>query len=254
SGDPFKAFHPRWSELTAKDDLLAGAFTAADGRRWRGMAQDHLMRQRIDLVVETAGRNRPDLDDLAARAVTNGYRVELVVLAAPAALSRASVLDRFEQMRRLYGTGRMVTPAMHDSSFLGIRDGLQRLDTGDFHTDAVHLIRRGGLIAYSHNEPGAATPGRGRAAAALETERGCWTESEAQDFEAAMARLAESQQQAVTEQLPELRALAQNLRLKPKRKVQTARIAGTTFTGLPASRHQPAPPPSTPRPGPGRGR
>ena len=264
SGDPFKPFHPQWKEFMARNDTLAGAMTAADGRRWRTMAQTYLMARRIDLVIETAGRNAAEFDDLAQRAQTAGYRVETVFLAVPAPVSRLGILDRFNDMRKTYGRGRMVTPEMHDSSYLGTQDVAGRIDTGAAAVGAVHILRRGNHMVYSNERATTGTwthpPGAGQT---LTAERAGWTTAEAQQFTAALERLrGDPGMEPWLEELQLFSAQAARLTMRGSEPGQSlgyvaaARLAGRAFP-RPSQAAQQAPqvpqrPPQPPTPNQGR--
>jgi hypothetical protein len=253
SGDPFKPYHPQWKTF---DQTVAGANTAADGRRWRNMAQDYLMNRKVDLVIETAGRNPSEFDDLAAKAKASGYRVEAVFLAAPDAMSRAGILDRFEDMRQQYGKGRMVTPQMHESSYTGVQAAAQRIDANQAQVDAVHILRRGNLVVYSNERDASGNWVRPpQASQALAAERACWTPDEAQQFGEVMTRLrGNPAMEPWKSELQQIQDRADHLTIRQRGTGQQAdlvgatRLAGMAFPQRAADTSRSANPPSTGQP------
>ncbi|OAR01631.1 hypothetical protein LLEC1_03286 [Akanthomyces lecanii] len=98
-----------------------------------------------------ACRHPDDFCELAALFRAAGYRVEVVVLAVPEALSRMGILSRFydrkpeAQSRNL--PVRLTPVKVHDDSYAGLLHAAQFLDESDA-ADQVVVVRRGNLVAY----------------------------------------------------------------------------------------------------------
>ncbi|KAL3953672.1 hypothetical protein ACCO45_011628, partial [Purpureocillium lilacinum] len=97
----------------------------SDARRWLAMAAREVARRRLDVLLESACRHPDDFTQLAALFRDNdaAYRVEVVVLAVPAPLSRLGILMRFYeklpegQSRNL--PVRLTPRKVHDDSYAG---------------------------------------------------------------------------------------------------------------------------------------
>ncbi|KAK3179407.1 hypothetical protein K4F52_009152 [Lecanicillium sp. MT-2017a] len=166
--DTYKAYHPEYTRLMLSTPQHASPATGPDARRWLSMAAQEAALHRLDVVLESACRHPDDFCDLVTVFHAAGYRVEVVVLAVPAALSRLGILSRFyerkpeAQSRNL--PVRLTPVKVHDDSYDGLLDAAKFLDkTGT--ANQVLVLRRGNLVAYGDGD------GVGGAAAAVEKER-----------------------------------------------------------------------------------
>ncbi|AUG76858.1 Zeta toxin family protein [Kitasatospora sp. MMS16-BH015] len=93
--DTYKNIHPHYPALLAEDVRTAGIRVRTDTYGWQSEVEERVWLSRFDAVVEAA-LGRPD-EFLAEIAVYRraGYRVEIVALAVPEALSQLGVLDRY---------------------------------------------------------------------------------------------------------------------------------------------------------------
>jgi hypothetical protein len=163
--DTYKTYHPEYTRLMLSSPQHASPATGPDARRWLSMAAQEAALHRLDVVLESACRHPDDFCDLVTVFQSAGYRVEVVVLAVPAALSRLGILSRFYE-RKPEALSRnlpvRLTPIkVHNDSYDGLLDAAKFLDaTGVAHQ--VIVLRRGNLVAYG---------GQGSAAAAVELER-----------------------------------------------------------------------------------
>ncbi|OAA47470.1 zeta toxin family protein [Beauveria brongniartii RCEF 3172] len=85
------------------------------------------------------------------------YRVEVVVLAVPAALSRLGILARFYEKKpeaRSRGLPVRLTPVkVHDDSYAGLLHAARYLESSGA-ADQVVVVRRGNFVAYGWERAG----------------------------------------------------------------------------------------------------
>ncbi|UNI21385.1 hypothetical protein JDV02_007380 [Purpureocillium takamizusanense] len=152
--DTYKTYHPQYTRLMLSTPHLASPATGPDARRWLALAARHVARRRLDVLLESACRHPDDFVQLARlfREDTDAdtdadagrhYRVEVVVLAVPAPLSRLGILLRFYeklpegQSRNL--PVRLTPRKVHDDSYQGLLHAAAFLDgdgDGDGNGDA----------------------------------------------------------------------------------------------------------------------
>ncbi|POR32135.1 Uncharacterized protein TPAR_07631 [Tolypocladium paradoxum] len=139
------------------------------------MAAREVVRRRADVLLESACRHPDDFVQLAHIFHQAGYRLEVVLLAVPAALSRLGILVRFYE-RLPEGQSRTLpvrlTPTkVHDDSYAGLLDAAAFLDEAAV-ADQVLVVRRGNLVAYGEEKGADGSMARGcGVAAALRRER-----------------------------------------------------------------------------------
>ncbi|KAJ6784232.1 hypothetical protein PWT90_01810 [Aphanocladium album] len=149
--DTYKTYHPEYTRLMLSTPQHASPATGPDARKWLAMAAEEATRRKVDVVLESACRHPDDFCELAALFRKAGYRVEVVVLAVPAALSRLGILSRFydkkpeAQSRNL--PVRLTPVKVHDDSYAGLLHAAKYLDESGA-ADQVLVVRRGNLVAY----------------------------------------------------------------------------------------------------------
>ncbi|TQN68129.1 Toxin PezT [Colletotrichum shisoi] len=94
--DVYKAHHPSYLALLDSDNpAYASPATVPDARKWLAMAAAEAIARKLDVLLESACRHPDDFRELAGMFGEAGYRVEVVIMAVPAALSRLGILHRF---------------------------------------------------------------------------------------------------------------------------------------------------------------
>lgn len=173
--DTYKTYHPQYARLILSTPNLASPATGFDARRWLAMAAREVVRRRADVLLESACRHPDDFVQLARIFHQAEYRVEVVLLAVPAPLSRLGILVRFYeklpegQSRTL--PVRLTPTKVHDDSYAGLLDAAAFLDEADV-ADQVLVMRRGNLVAYGEEKGADGRMSRGGGvAAALRRER-----------------------------------------------------------------------------------
>lgn len=176
-GDDFKASHPDYFQLLRDEPRSAGAAIRTDYRAWFSRAEGYVRRRRGDVLIEAAPGSVEEFLDSALPFATDGYPVELVVLAVRAADSRLATALRYARTLQIGGTGRFTTRSGHDTCFQALADFVA---VAERHPQiaAITVIRRDGQALLRHEADGS-----GRASWALAAERlRPYTEQEAMAF------------------------------------------------------------------------
>lgn len=221
--DTYKTFHPRYDELRRQKPHLASRATGIDARRWLSIAVAEAMHLQADIVLESATRYPLELYDLLRMLRNDGYRIEVVMLAVPAALSRIGILVRYHlnlaeaQSRTL--PLRLTPKIVHDTSYRGLTEVSRHFESTKF-VDQLLVVRRGGLVAYGQTRvSGLITlPG---VADALEIERQRPLTQAEMDQALKDIQLLESFPSA-RDEIPEIRELLSPLLRRPSSAVPNA--------------------------------
>ncbi|KAG6005009.1 hypothetical protein E4U43_000636 [Claviceps pusilla] len=149
--DTYKTYHPDYARLMLSTPHLASAATGPDARKWLAMAAEEVTRRSIDVLVESACRHPDDFGDLVRIFSKAGYRVEVVLLAVPAPLSRLGILVRYYEKLPEGQSGhlpvRLTPERIHDDSYGGLVDAARFLDRTRL-ADQVLIVRRGNMVAH----------------------------------------------------------------------------------------------------------
>ncbi|KAG6270217.1 hypothetical protein E4U47_003665 [Claviceps purpurea] len=149
--DTYKIYHPDYAHLILSAPHLASAATGPDARRWLAMAAEEVVRRAMDVLVESACRHPADFEDLVRIFSEANYRLEVVLLAVPAPLSRLGILVRYYEKLPEAQSGKLpvrLTPqTVHDESYGGLVGAASFLDRSGL-ADQVIVVRRGNMVAY----------------------------------------------------------------------------------------------------------
>ena len=94
SATAYEPYHPRFHEPITDVPTTAGKYVAADGRRWLAQAEELVIEERYDAIVETEFLDPDGFAASAARFQAAGFQVEVAILAMHEARSRFGVLER----------------------------------------------------------------------------------------------------------------------------------------------------------------
>ncbi|KAG6032513.1 hypothetical protein E4U41_007216 [Claviceps citrina] len=149
--DTYKTYHPDYARLMLSTPHLASAATGPDARQWLAMAAKEVTRRRINVLVESACRHPHDFAGMVHIFSDAAYRVEVVLLAVPAPLSRLGILVRYYEKLPEGRSGnlpvRLTPQKVHDDSYRGLVDAARFLDRSQL-ADQVLVVRRGNLVSY----------------------------------------------------------------------------------------------------------
>lgn len=137
SADSLSEFHPHWPRLLREDDSTAGSYVRDDAVRWVEEALHHARELRRDVLFDTALADPDRARSMLTRFRDAGYTIDVVLVAAPAAMSELGVLHRYLTDRGLRGGARFVDNP--SSLFPGILMSVRTvLDERLAHTIAVY--------------------------------------------------------------------------------------------------------------------
>jgi hypothetical protein len=189
--DLYKPYHPQYDELINRDDTLMAAYIGPDSWAWLAQAHEYVRAHKINaLKPETAQDSRGAAAHMQAYRA-EGFRVEVMVIAVPAAMSNQGIVSRYHEQVADRGHGRLTVQANADRAYKGIVDLADAIDRERL-ADEVGVFRRGEAIPRYSNALKAAsqwqTPPGLRAA--IEGERArTWTADETAGFLRTDARL-----------------------------------------------------------------
>ncbi|MFF3159583.1 zeta toxin family protein [Streptomyces sp. NPDC057910] len=138
--DQYKVHHPHYLGFLAEDVRTAGVRVRPETYQWQTDVEARVRAGRCDAVVETP-LARPD----AARASLAvyrraGYRIEIVALAVPEAVTQLGVLDRYLRLAKA-GRARYVSWQNHDGAASGLVASLEIVEAEEL-ADRVVVVRR----------------------------------------------------------------------------------------------------------------
>ncbi len=138
--DVYKDVHPRYADFLGEDVRTAGVRVRPETYRWQAEVEARVRADRYDAVVEAP---LPDaqgfLNEVAAYRQA-GYRIEVVALAVPEAVSQLGVLDRYLRLAD-EGRARYVSWDNHDACAAALVDTLRMVETAHL-VDRVFVVRR----------------------------------------------------------------------------------------------------------------
>ncbi|OIV36024.1 hypothetical protein BIV57_18370 [Mangrovactinospora gilvigrisea] len=189
--DYYKPYHPAYDGLINSDDRILALRTGRDGQRWMRLALGHAREQRVNILVHETAQSPAYFEDLLQGFRRDGYRVEVLVLGVPEAMSRQGILKRYHEQVRDRGHGRLTVTTKASRSYEGILEAADLIDRGHL-ADTVAVVRRGGSLQYRNSltEDATAWTDEPRLRAAIDEERlRPWTPEETADFLRVHARL-----------------------------------------------------------------
>jgi hypothetical protein len=183
-GDLYRPYHPAYDALVRQDDRLMARYLGPDAWAWLAQAREYVRDQRLNaLTHETANDGQGVAAHLRAYRQAS-FRVEVMVMAVPAAMSNQGIIARYLEQVADQGHGRLSVQANADQAYIGVLELADLIDREQL-ADYVAVFRRGEPDPRSRNSLSAegtwvATPGL-RAAIERERERP-WTAQETADF------------------------------------------------------------------------
>jgi hypothetical protein len=211
--DLFKPYHRQYDELMRRDDTLMAAYIGPDSWAWLAQAHEYVRARKVNVLKqETAQDSRGTVTHMRAYR-DNGFRIEVMVIAVPAAMSNQGILSRYHEQVVDRGHGRLTVQANADRAYAGVLDLADAID-GERLADEVGVFRRGEATPRYGN--GLNTAGRWQATpalrAAIESERARpWTPEETADFLRTHAKLRRELGPRWTQRLDEILSQAQPL-------------------------------------------
>ncbi|MEO3978017.1 zeta toxin family protein [Streptomyces sp. CAU 1734] len=146
--DAYKAHHPNYSGFLAEDVRTAGVRVREETYRWQAEIEAHARTRRYDVVVEEALGDPEGWRASLAGWRRAGYRIEVVALAVPEAVSQLGVLDRYLRLAE-EGRARYVGWGNHDACAAALPAALADVEAGCL-ADRVTVVRRAGEVLYTN--------------------------------------------------------------------------------------------------------
>lgn len=118
TGDELREYHPDYARLMVEEPLLMSERTAPVSGGLVRLALEHALVHRFSVLLEGTFRDPEMVTGTASRFAEAGYRVEVVAVATPAAVSRLSAQQR--ALAAAYpGIGRWTPPEAHETAVAG---------------------------------------------------------------------------------------------------------------------------------------
>lgn len=138
--DAYKNVHPHYTSFLAEDVRTAGVRVRPETYHWQAAVEARVREGRYDAVVEAPLAHPQEFLTEIAAYRDAGYRVEIVALAVPEAVSQLGVLDRYLRLAE-QGRARYVSWDNHDACAAALVEVLRMVETGHL-ADSVFVVRR----------------------------------------------------------------------------------------------------------------
>jgi Zeta toxin len=182
--DLYRPYHPAYDALVRRDDTLMARYLGPDAWAWLAQAREYVRDRRINaLTHETANDGCGVAAHLRAYRRA-GFRIEVLTLAVPAAMSNQGIISRYLEQVADQGHGRLSVQANADQAYMGVLDLADLIDREQL-ADYVGVFRRGESDPRYRNSLSADGTWTSEPAlrSAIERERErSWTAREAADF------------------------------------------------------------------------
>ncbi|NJP82512.1 AAA family ATPase, partial [Streptomyces sp. AA8] len=145
--DLYKNAHSRYTALLADDVRTAGVKVRPDTSRWQAAVEDHVRAHGFDAVVESALADAEEFRQSSAAYRQARYRLEVVAVATPEALSQLGILDRF--LSEAVSGGRWVSWENHDDCAQRMLATLAVIEAEQL-AERITVVRRDGTVLYDN--------------------------------------------------------------------------------------------------------
>jgi Zeta toxin len=211
--DLYKPYHPRYDDLMRRDDTLMAAYIGPDSWAWLTQAHENVRARKINVLKPETGQDSRGAAGHMRAYRDAGFRVEVMVVAVPAAMSNQGIVSRYHEQVVDRGHGRLTVQANADRAYTGVLDLADVID-GERLADEVGVFRRGEATPRYSNALNAVGHWQAIPAlrAAIESERARpWTPEEAADFARTHTKLRRELGPQWTQRLDEILDQAQPL-------------------------------------------
>ncbi|GHJ54370.1 hypothetical protein Nm8I071_36770 [Nonomuraea sp. TT08I-71] len=234
--DDLRAFHPKWLDLSMRDDRSAADLTHPDATRWTAMSLEYAASQSYEVVLSaTLGKvatTRKVLDSFRR----GGYRIIVVIVAVNEVVSRLGILSRYMRQRATQGFGRFVPRKVHDLAYVGILETADAIDLNLLADEVIVSARAQVADFVYHNRLGAESrrwhrPPGTREAITWERQKS-WTAEEYLWYQQTIVELSEVLPTDLLEEFNAIREAASGLVTEHERRtaVQMRQDPGATAT------------------------
>jgi hypothetical protein len=141
-GDLYRPYHPAFDALVRQDDRLMARYLGPDAWAWLAQAREYVRDQRINALTHETGNDGPGVAAHLRAYRQAGFRVEVMVMAVPAAMSNQGIIARYLEQVADQGDGRLSVQANADQAYVGGLDLADLIDREQL-ADYVGVFRRG---------------------------------------------------------------------------------------------------------------
>lgn len=161
--DEYKAVHPHYRTFLDEDVRTAGVRVRPQTYWWQAEVEARARALRCDVVVETPLADPDAFRGSAGAYRQAGYRIEVVALAVPEAVSQLGVLDRYLRLAET-GRARYVSWENHDRCAAGLVASLEACEAEQL-ADRVVVVGRTAAVGPALYDSGVAATGHEHRAA-----------------------------------------------------------------------------------------
>jgi len=234
ASDRMRAHHPLWPQLLRQDDnTTAGFYTSHDARGWVADAIRDAISRRLNVVFDTASDDPARVRAIIGQFRQGGYGVDMAFVSTASALSRLSVLARYQAERDATGGGRYVDNP--DRSHPGVLATAAMIDEHRL-ADTVTVYSRSGQLCRNELDSDGRWGRPPGTAAAIEAERGrSWTRAESENFYRAAAGLSQRMEKRWRPMIADITRAAEPLMhpsVTPRQEAQATEAARRVFRPL----------------------
>lgn len=177
--DDMRRFHPRLNEILAEDPMRMGSHTQEDMSVWKGWLLSDSRASHKNVVLEISLKTADNTKKEIERFQSEGYGVELHVMAVNENISRLGIFQRFERAAKSENEApRYVPPELHDDAYHALPRNVDDIER-NCGLNLVTVNNRAGDIVYERREQ----LGRPMAMEAILLERNrAWLVEEAKEY------------------------------------------------------------------------
>lgn len=187
NGDDYRQYVPGYDRILREDPHRMPDLTAPLAGRWVGQAVDRALQERVSFQIEGTWGNPAMVAETIQRAKQAGYATHAAVVAVPAALSRASILERYYGAINGGRPPRWTPIDRHEQVVATLGQAVEQI-AADPAVDRFSILNRDGQVLYDQPYHSARAHGA-RTLYQRHTDRPL-TAEEVQLIEATTARLA----------------------------------------------------------------
>jgi hypothetical protein len=211
--DLYKPYHPRYDELMRQDDTRMAAYIGPDSWAWLAQAHEYVRAHKINALKPETGQDSRGATAHMRSYRASGFRIEVMVIAVPAAMSNQGIISRYHEQVIDRGHGRLTVQANADRAYHGILDLADSIDNERLADEVGVFCRGEASPRYSNtlNKAGewSTTPAL---RAAIDSERAKpWTIEETADFLRTHVKLRRELGSQWTPRMDEILAQAERL-------------------------------------------
>jgi hypothetical protein len=147
--EDYREEHPLSGEILSANERRCAEETDSDVRGWGKRLLSSAMRNRRDILFEGDMSNGGQLLNIVNRLKEEGYRVDVMVMAAGSEFSRLGILQRYEGQRADSGYGRWTSVAAHGKTYDRLPETVKLVEL-KCCVDSFRVYNRAGEVLYTN--------------------------------------------------------------------------------------------------------